>query len=270
MVRAIVFDVDGTLLNSQEVISEKTLKCLELSRKKGILLYLATARSQKYLSRMSTFTENFPSLIDKGAFCGGAVALDKEIGYSRYCQITSDLTGSIVSYLTKSCPNVHIAIQKFGDKFSFLRDISDEELGFWDISRDDLIPFSKASTEECLRIIAWCQSRSMEEEYITIMHQFDTVVQVLSDSSVSWIQIQSSKATKEDAVLDLFMLRGINPMEVCVFGDSEADVGMFKTFGYSVAMGNAPPSVKAQAKYVTLRNDEDGIFYAFERYLGLN
>lgn len=267
MIRAVVFDVDGTLFNSQGLILEKTLECLERCRMKGIIIYLATARSRESLSRMKTIAETFPSLIDKGAFYGGAFAIDLEFGYSCCFQITPDVTESIINYLTINYSDIHIAIQKVRDRFSFLRDISYEELSSWGISQDELVPFDTASMEECLRIFAWCQTRDLKNAYTTIINQFGGSVQVLTDDRASWIQIQSSKATKENAILDLIRLRGIKPTEVCVFGDGEADIGMFGTFSYSVAMANAPSNVRSKAKFVTFGNDEDGISYAFERYL---
>jgi hydroxymethylpyrimidine pyrophosphatase-like HAD family hydrolase len=79
----------------------------------------------------------------------------------------------------------------------------------------------------------------------------------------------SSEASKENALLELISLRGIAPEEVVVFGDDMPDLGMFRIFGCSVAMENARSALKEAATYVTKSNDDDGVAFAFERYLGI-
>jgi hydroxymethylpyrimidine pyrophosphatase-like HAD family hydrolase len=45
---------------------------------------------------------------------------------------------------------------------------------------------------------------------------------------------------------------------------------MFRQTGVSIAMGNASDDVKAQAKFVTKSNEEDGFAYAMDHFvLGL-
>jgi hydroxymethylpyrimidine pyrophosphatase-like HAD family hydrolase len=51
----------------------------------------------------------------------------------------------------------------------------------------------------------------------------------------------------------------VTPEQGLAFGDGENDIDMFRTAGYSVAMGNAMPAAVAAAKYTTTRNDEGGV-----------
>lgn len=44
MIKAIFFDLDGTLLNSKKKISDKTKSALKKCRENGISLFIATAR----------------------------------------------------------------------------------------------------------------------------------------------------------------------------------------------------------------------------------
>lgn len=55
--------------------------------------------------------------------------------------------------------------------------------------------------------------------------------------------------------------------DVMAIGDSENDIEMLEAVGCGIAMGNALDSVKAVAKDVTLRNDEDGVAAAVEKYI---
>lgn len=42
---------------------------------------------------------------------------------------------------------------------------------------------------------------------------------------------------------------------------------MFHAAGLSIAMGNAEEEVKKHSDVVTLSNDENGVAYAFEKYI---
>lgn len=53
--------------------------------------------------------------------------------------------------------------------------------------------------------------------------------------------------------------------EIVTLGDMENDVSMFRNSGFSIAMGNASDEVKREASAVTLSNDDDGFAEAIER-----
>ena len=60
---------------------------------------------------------------------------------------------------------------------------------------------------------------------------------------------------------------GVRREDCFAFGDSNNDLTMFAHAGCSIAMGNAPDSIKAEADDVTASNIEDGVALAFEKYL---
>lgn len=77
MIKAIFFDIDGTLLDHSPKgggrIPPSTLRCLEALRKKGIKLFVATGR----IPAMVTFLEDlFP--FDGFVTLNGQLALDRE------------------------------------------------------------------------------------------------------------------------------------------------------------------------------------------------
>lgn len=55
--------------------------------------------------------------------------------------------------------------------------------------------------------------------------------------------------------------------EVMALGDSSSDVAILQKSGLGVAMGNAPENIKACANDVTGLNTEDGVALALEKYL---
>jgi hydroxymethylpyrimidine pyrophosphatase-like HAD family hydrolase len=58
------------------------------------------------------------------------------------------------------------------------------------------------------------------------------------------------------------------PIENTVaIGDEKNDLPMLNIAGLSIAMGNAEEEVKLSSDVVTLSNDENGVAYAFEKYI---
>lgn len=75
--------------------------------------------------------------------------------------------------------------------------------------------------------------------------------------------------TKGARLVELLKMWNINPQQAIAFGDNHNDTSMLTAVGLGVAMGNAEPEVKQQAKMVTLSNDEDGIAKVLAEHLAL-
>lgn len=89
----------------------------------------------------------------------------------------------------------------------------------------------------------------------------------ISMSQSYYLDITHQDAHKGTAVLTLSRLLGIPTARIATIGDMENDVRMFEVAGFSIAMGNATPEVKARATAVTATNEEDGFAVAVERYI---
>ena len=59
----------------------------------------------------------------------------------------------------------------------------------------------------------------------------------------------------------------ISPEQIATIGDMPNDVLMFKKSGLSIAMGNASPDVRQQAKCVTTSNEDEGFANAMESFV---
>ena len=73
-----------------------------------------------------------------------------------------------------------------------------------------------------------------------------------------YLDITHPRANKGHAVRTLAERLGFALADTVVLGDMSNDIAMFRVAGFAIAMGQAPPSVKAAAQAVTLANTEDG------------
>ena len=74
-----------------------------------------------------------------------------------------------------------------------------------------------------------------------------------------WFSIISNKASKGIALEKLADYLNIPIENTIAIGNDKNDTSMFQVAGISVAVNNAPSSIKNEVDYVTLTNDEDGV-----------
>jgi len=262
-------DVDGTLLNSKGRLLPGTMEALRHCVRKGILLYLATARPRRLIFREEEVHGEVDFLKTRGVFYNGAIAVDDSIGAYTHWPIAGDTVSATVGFLETFASDIQIALQFEERHHSFRLPIDDSDLQRWGFAPDELVPFAEARAWNCSKIVAFHQFRELRDVCDHLTQKFDKELTVFSSDSGRWIQVMSRQATKERALSHLLSMWGISADSVVVFGDDSPDIGMFKAFPHSVAMGNASESVKEAAAYTTRRNDEEGIAYALREYFEL-
>ncbi len=87
---AVVLDIDGTLLNSQGHISDANLAALQECARKGIVLYVATARPKRLVFRPYEVSADVSFLTDRGVFYNGAMAIDRELDHISHHSISQN------------------------------------------------------------------------------------------------------------------------------------------------------------------------------------
>jgi hydroxymethylpyrimidine pyrophosphatase-like HAD family hydrolase len=78
--------------------------------------------------------------------------------------------------------------------------------------------------------------------------------------------VLSREASKRNALAQLCAGFQIPAERVMAIGDSRNDVPMMRWAKIGVAMGNSLPEVRHAVRYVTARNDRDGVALAIERF----
>jgi Cof subfamily protein (haloacid dehalogenase superfamily) len=88
-----------------------------------------------------------------------------------------------------------------------------------------------------------------------------------TSSSAHFLDITHPRANKGAVVQALAGRLDLPQARIATIGDMANDVLMFAQSGFSIAMGNATPEVKARASVVTASNEQDGFAHAIRRYL---
>jgi HAD superfamily hydrolase (TIGR01484 family) len=82
-----------------------------------------------------------------------------------------------------------------------------------------------------------------------------------------YLDVTNKDANKGAVVEFLSQHLGVPAAEIATIGDQPTDVPMFKRSGLSIAMGNAPDQVKAQASATTDSYNDEGFAKAMERFI---
>lgn len=113
------------------------------------------------------------------------------------------------------------------------------------------------------------------EDAKNIMQKLAYIQDITAHEVVSWtpnhidIHITHKDATKRHALEELLRIENIDKKNVMVVGDANNDLPLFEVAGYRVAMGNGSDRLKKAADYVTDSVENDGLAKAIEKELSL-
>ena len=120
--------------------------------------------------------------------------------------------------------------------------------------------------QEVANVLAWLDfdptklfKKEKAEEF---MKYFENIGEKLTAvlSGASWIDIANKTESKGNAIKAICEKYGIAHTEAMGFGDYLNDMSLLESCGESYCMKNGHPTLKALAKYVTEKtNDENGV-----------
>lgn len=271
MIKALFFDLDGTLLDGQKKISPRTYQTLGQCREKGYRLFIATARPP-LLDRMLSWDENTLNLFDGGSYQnGGCIAID---GHKEYQSVSREIVDAAINQV-KAYDGLNIALQLEDEKHAFRIPLDENGYRGWGITASEIIPLDQTAKLETIKILVFYSNlidsvRPIDDDLISSLTAIcgGNAQIYLTDRGKS-IQIMGASVNKFRSIEKIRDRFGYAKDEIAVFGDDVNDVEMLSEYEFSVAMGNAEPDVKSSARYVTLSNDSDGISHAIHNILSL-
>ena len=85
-------------------------------------------------------------------------------------------------------------------------------------------------------------------------------------SAPFFIELVPQGIDKAQSLLRLLGKLDLSQQDLMAFGDGYNDLSMLKLAAMGVAMENAAPEVRAEADWVTLSNENDGVAHALEQW----
>ncbi len=269
MIKLIASDLDGTLLNKDMEISKENLEAIKKAQALGVKFVVATGRPY-------VFTKVFQQVLQLDTpylmFNGGLVRklssdevlsssyLSKDVVLKTLTLLEETKTPYMVyqdnEVFYKPCNRVSYLMkmgeqfeEKYRAKFTLASNFH-ELANKYDMNKVLVVEEDKEKYEIIYK--------KLKE----IQNDFDIV-----RSSSFYIEVIPKGVNKSMGLQKIAEYYNISPNEIMALGDQENDVEMISYAKYGIAMENAIDKVKEVAYDVTLKNTENGVAHAINKYV---
>mgnify|MGYP001032246164 CR=1 FL=1 len=255
--KAVFFDIDGTLWGSDMKIPDSTKEALRRLKENGVYIFICSGRTKVFIKDPALLALGFDGMVSG---CGTCVEFqEQEILYK---SIPCDVLEHTVSVLKR----YHMPVILEGRSCEYMDEADFMGDPFLDIIKRDvgenMKSISGSSMEwEASKFSAAIKNDNYREALTELNPWYDFLVH--GTKVVEGVPKGFSKATGMQA-----MCRALNISheDTYAFGDSVNDLEMLKFAAWGIAMGNGTPEAKAAADYVTDSVNENGIYNACRHF----
>jgi len=260
MIKLIVTDVDGTLLDNNSRITELNKQALIDCKKAGIDVILATGKSIDAIDPLvKLFDLKLPQIT-----LNGAVVVDRDLNILRVVKIKPFLFYSVIKAIKDRGFNPLIALSDG----RILYEKYDSLLKVFTNVNEPIFKIDKIESEyyakDCVSISVAIKEDNPLDSYLR--KKYSDILQIVR-SGEYFFDILNIDATKGNSLDFICNDYGIKKDDVAVFGDSYNDLSMFNGVGCRIAVKNSYPAVLKEADYITDENYNSGLGKAIYKYI---
>ncbi|MFC4854693.1 HAD family hydrolase [Actinophytocola glycyrrhizae] len=264
-------DVDGTLLDPAERVTDRTARVIDRVLTDGIPFVLVSGRPPRWIPRVAEAA----GLTGYAVCANGASVYD--IGADEVLHVR-DLTPlqlqDVVRAVEAALPGIKVAAERTAvgtrqpEPFAI-------EPGFrspWgnpngETDSPDLAARAEVVGKPATKLLVrhpGMTSGQMAEAMAAVIGDMDLELTYSTNSGL--VEVSAGGVTKASGLEWVCRELGIDAERVVAFGDMPNDVPMLGWAGHGVAMANAHDDLLAVANEVTAPNSEDGVAQVLERW----
>jgi hypothetical protein len=266
--KLLLVDIDGTLEGKSGYISRENRKALSEVRTRGVRVSLSTGRvpqaCQKIIQRLSL---DGCHIFSDGALVSGGLGKEKVFIHP--------MDDEVVEEVIEFARLRGIYLELYSAEEYFVEQVTEATTihrQFFDLE-PTVLDFATILGQEKIIKAEIIKMRPEEGAEIEDFRQhferrlWFSPVRVPQCPNVEFINIVNPEVSKAKALEALATHLGISRDEVVAVGDGANDISLLSSAGLGVAMGSAPPEVKAVADYVTLDAEHHGLSHAIKKFL---
>ena len=263
--RAIALDLDGTLTNHEKVVTPKTRKALLKAAAKGAVIILASGRPTYGIEPVAECLE----LQKRGGYIlsyNGGNIVNAKTGEKLFSQFLPDeVIPELYAYAKE---HGHALLGYAGNEI--ITEMPDDQY----VKEESRI--NKMNIRKVDNLFESLEPHPtkllMTGDPTLMLKAEEELVEKLGDrmdifrSAPFFLELVPKGIDKAKSLTRLLTKINLTPADLIAFGDGYNDLSMLKLAGMGVAMENAAPEVRAEADYVTLSNEEDGVAAALTHF----
>ncbi|WP_042461554.1 Cof-type HAD-IIB family hydrolase [Neobacillus dielmonensis] len=281
--KLIALDLDGTTLNSKKEISPENLQVIKKAQQQGHIVMALSGRSPKSINMaIAKYGLDCPIGANNGTALYADGKLIELISFSRFQaqKIALEIEKEFMPY------NFTTNKGSFG--------LKDWKERFDKVQSSGRVPqqYTESKHYKMFTTPPWEYGHTLFENYEDILNNQKIKVQkfqvlaldpeqkerlrtrleaiegtYVTSSSPFNLELTHINGNKGNGLKAMARHFNIPLVDTVAIGDEKNDIPMFQSAGLSIAMGNAEEEVKQNSDFVTLTNDENGVAYAFEKYI---
>lgn len=256
--RAIALDLDGTLTNHDKVVTPRTRQALLKAQEQGAIIILASGRPTYGIVPVAECLE----LEKRGGYIlsyNGGNIVNAKTSEKLFSQFLPD---AVIPILYKYAKEKNHALLGYAGN-EIITEMPDDpyvkeesRINKMNIRKvDNLLDALEPHPTKLLMTGDPTDMVKAEEELVEILGEKMDIFR----SAPFFLELVPKGIDKAQSLLRLLSKINLTPADLMAFGDGYNDLSMLKLAGVGVAMANAAPEVRADADYVTLSNEEDGV-----------
>lgn len=255
----VLLDIDGTLVDSKDQVSQNTKQLLHHLEQKGIPVILSSARSPSGVEMVVRQVGLHSPIV-----CyGGSLLLDDQRNIIQDVGIDREAAVAFKQFAGREFPHVTVS--------TYMYDI-------WLVDRlDDPNVQLVGQRNQCTPLVGDLESAVQTVPHVhklLCMGAPEEITRLqtraaqafpnlqFARSGTIYLEVLAKDISKGTALEQLQTYYQVDPSRVVAMGDYFVDVEMLRRAGLGIAMGNAPDAVKAAADQVTASCDEEGVYIA--------
>lgn len=263
-IRLIAVDLDGTLLDPESKLTDRTAKAVQAAVDKGIEIVFATGKTYTAVAPLvKQFNVTTPSICLQGL---ATYSVDGKITHQQ--TLDPNIVRQVVTYAEDRgfvvilYSGTRIIMRAHDDRveeavFARYHEPSPEIVGpLQNIIGD--VPIHKMAAigePKAIKALRW-----------QLNIQIGGSARLMQAGVPQMLEILPPGASKGAALRQLLKDLKVDPATVLAVGDAENDMEMIQLAGIGVAMGQADQLVKDGADHVVASNADDGAAEAIERF----
>lgn len=269
-IKVIAMDLDGTALNHQKQLTERTRAAIQNAAKSGIQIVVATGRTFSSLApEVLAMPEITCAITSNGAVVNripdGAVLLHNYPNPETVSEIAGMIQEEKID--TEVCTGGQAYIgQSYYERV--LEGKTNRDVQYVKTTRHPVPDIYQFLLERRVAIENINLNFKTLEEKQQWQQRFQKLPGVTPTSSFLFnVELGGATTSKAHALQALLDEWQMTSQQVMAFGDSENDLGMIQLAGIGVAMANGMEEVKQAADLLAESNEEDGVAKIIEQLI---